>query len=327
MKSLIDRIQTFDSDIHAWKYFDPALAISRAESIDTKLRAGESPGLLAGVPIGVKDVFNTYEMPTGMGSKILDGYTPGNDARVVSDIRLEGGIIFGKTVTAEFAVHHPGETLNPWDVTRSPGTSSSGSAAAVAARMVPIALGTQTGGSVLRPASYCGVIGFKPSFGLVPRTGILKTTDTLDTVGWMARAVPDVRLMLEVCRVRGPNYPISEVALSNDMTNRPVKRRWRVGLVKGPKSHLVETLAQARFDEFVAKLSSEVDLVPIELPSAFDEAHRVHDTIYRRALSYYFKHEWNAKKQLFSNWLVEMIEGGLQISPDEYHRAIASQVQ
>ena len=196
------RIEQLDESVCAWHKFDGDMVRARARVLDDLLAGGEAMRQLAGAPIAVKDIFNTYDYPTGMGSPIMDDYTPGNDARLVSDLRMAQGIVMGKTVTAEFAVHHPGPTRNPYDLRRSPGTSSSGSAAAVAARMAPLALSSQTGGSTIRPASYCGIYGFKPSFGLLPRTGVLKTTDTLDSLGFMARSVEDLRLIFEVCCVR-----------------------------------------------------------------------------------------------------------------------------
>lgn len=237
VSSCLDRISEVDGVLHAWEAHDRTLIEERISVIEGREEMPDRMSVsMAGVPVGVKDIFNTYDYPTGMGSEIMKGYTPGNDARVVSNIRLEDGIVMGKTVTAEFAVHHPGPTLNPHDLTRTPGTSSGGSAAAVASMMVPVALATQTGGSCIRPASYCGVHGFKPSFGLLPRTGILKTTDTLDSIGIVSRAVDDLELMFEVLRVHGHNYPISEQAL-NDPLRRTVKDRpWRVGVVRGPKS-------------------------------------------------------------------------------------------
>ena len=139
---------------------------------------------LNGIPFGIKDIFNTQVMPTTMGSPIWAGFVAGNNARSVDSILRKGALSFGKTITAEFAVHALNATLNPYDVSKTPGTSSSGSAVAVALGIVPFALGTQTAGSIIRPASFCGVWGFKPSFGLIPRTGVLKTTDSLDTVGF-----------------------------------------------------------------------------------------------------------------------------------------------
>lgn len=326
VQSCIDRIEQFEPKIRAWRSFNANHVLERAGKIDSDLARKRKFRRLTGVPVGVKDIFNTYDYPTTMGSAIMDGYTPGNDARVVSNVRLEGGIVMGKTVTAEFAVHHPGPTLNPHDLSRSPGTSSSGSAAAVATRMVPLALASQTAGSIIRPASYCGVFGFKPSFGLVPRTGVLKTTDTLDTIGFMSRSVADLRLMFEVCRVRGHNYPISEKALTDPARQSTGRRPWRVGVVRGPKTEFETPQAKAGLDVVVAKLADAgCETFIYSLPAAFDEAHASHERIYRRALAYYFDLEWNADASLFSEVMQAMIDGGRAITPAQYHDDVAKQ--
>lgn len=326
-QALADRVERFDGIVKAFHRFDRARFEERAHRIDTLWVAGKRDLWMPGVPVGVKDVFNTYDFPTGMGSSILDSYTPGNDARVVSNIRLEGGIVPGKTVTAEFAVHHAGATLNPHDLARTPGTSSSGSAAAVASFMVPVALGTQTAGSVIRPASYCGVYGWKPSFGLLPRTAMLKTTDTLDTIGLMARSVDDLELLFEVCRVKGHNYPVSDAALT-DQSRQTVKgRKWRVGLLIGPKSHLIADTVRLQISALAGRLEKNgMEVIEYHLPPEFDQAHEIHERIYRRALAYYFKLEWHDRPDMFSQTLADMIADGLaNITPQDYIDGIAYQ--
>ncbi|MEK6857253.1 MAG: amidase, partial [Nanoarchaeota archaeon] len=206
VESCATQIEKNDKKIHALVMYNKNNAIQTAEYIDNKIKEGSNVGMLCGIPVAIKDIFNTLDFPTQHGSSIRKGYTPGNDARVVFRLKQENGIIIGKTVTAEFGVHYPGPTVNPHDFKHSPGTSSSGSAAAVASFMVPLALGSQTAGSTLRPASYCGIYGFKPSFGLIPRTGMLKTTDTLDNVGLMARTIDDLELLFDVVRVSGIDH-------------------------------------------------------------------------------------------------------------------------
>lgn len=326
VQSCFDRIERFDGMVKAFKQVGRDMALQRARKIDERVARGESIGAMAGVPVGVKDVFNTYDFATGMGSSILDSYQPGNDARIVSDIRLEGGIIAGKTVTAEFAVHSPGPTRNPHDLQRTPGTSSSGSAAAVASFMVPVALGTQTAGSIIRPASYCGVIGYKPSFGLIPRTAMLKTTDTLDTVGYLARSVTDVELLLETTRVRGHNYPVSEAALADPGRQPPVGRRWRVAVLRGPKSDVEAPSVKLGVERLAnAMAAAGCEVFEYRLPPDFDQAHEVHEAIYQRSLSYYFRHEWKDHADMFSPRLQAMIEGGLRVSAEQYQQALARQ--
>ena len=188
--SCLERIKERDPVVRAWAHLDPAQALAAARESDK--RGGR--GFLKGVPFGVKDIFDTARMPSGYGSPIYTGCRPSFDASAVSLPVAAGAILIGKTVTTEFANRHPGPTSNPHNRTHSPGGSSSGSAAAVADFMVPLAIGTQTGGSVIRPAAYCGVVGFKPSYGLFPPAGMHMNTDSLDTVGAMARTVEDIAL-------------------------------------------------------------------------------------------------------------------------------------
>lgn len=325
-RACADRIERFNPTLRAFKSYDSQRLTARARAIDERLADGAPVTHFCGVPIAVKDIFNTYDFPTGMGSRIIDGYTPGNDARVVSDLRLAGAIVAGKTITAEFAVHHPGETLNPYDFDRTPGTSSSGSAVAVATHMTPVALATQTAGSTIRPASYCGVMGFKPSFGLIPRTAVLKTTDTLDTIAFMARSVPDLRLVFELARVRGHNYPVTETALGDPARMRTAGRPWRVGILDGPRSSLEAKTPSRGLGALVARLEADGCAVsPFRLPASFGHAHALHATIYHKALAYYFEIEYRAKKELFSDTLRLLIEDGMRISSEDYHDACRAQ--
>jgi Asp-tRNA(Asn)/Glu-tRNA(Gln) amidotransferase A subunit family amidase len=188
--SCLARIAEREPVVRAWSYLAGDAALAKAREFD---RAGKKT-LLNGVPFGLKDIFDAAGMPTTYGSPIYAGWRPANDASAAALPRGAGGILLGKTVTTEFANAHPGPTMNPHDPDFSPGGSSSGSAAAVADFMVPLAIGTQTGGSVIRPAAYCGVVGFKPSFGLFPPAGMRINTETLDTVGIMARSVGDIAL-------------------------------------------------------------------------------------------------------------------------------------
>src|SRR5439155_2235216 len=179
------------ADIKAWTYLDPELALAQARAAD---RAGR-PGLLAGLPVGIKDIIDTQDMPTEHGSPIYRGNRPFADAACVALLRMAGGTIMGKTVTTEFANRFPGATVNPHNPAHSPGGSSSGSAAAVADFQVPAALGTQTGGSVIRPSAYCGVVGYKASFGELSRGGVKLQCHNLDTLGIIARALDDLPLV------------------------------------------------------------------------------------------------------------------------------------
>jgi Asp-tRNA(Asn)/Glu-tRNA(Gln) amidotransferase A subunit family amidase len=190
VRSCLERIRERDSVVRAWAHLDRSQAVAAAHACDS---AGGT-GVLRGVPFGIKDIFDTADMPSGYGSPIYTGCRPSFDASAASLPRAAGAILLGKTVTTEFANRHPGPTSHPQNPMHTPGGSSSGSAAAVADFMVPLAIGTQTGGSVIRPAAYCGVVGWKPSYGLFPPAGMHMNTDSLDTVGAMARSVEDIAL-------------------------------------------------------------------------------------------------------------------------------------
>lgn len=329
LEACFDQIERWEPSIRAWVHLNARGARAAASAVDRKVSTGNQIGAIGGVPVGIKDIFNTIDMPTQMGSPIWTGFTPGNDARTVHYLRMADAVIPGKTVTAEFAVHAPGPTENPHRPGYIPGTSSSGSAAAVAAYMVPVALGTQTAGSIIRPASYCGVYGFKPSFGLVPRTGMLKTTDSLDTVGWFARNAEDLRLMFEVVRVKGADYPISEAALSDPARQtREDGRPWRIALIHGPKWENAESYAHDALSAFATCLSTTAEVIveEVEAPVELAEAHDVHATIYDRALAYYFKEEFQQHTLVSSN-IYEIIERGNRLGLDQYQAALARQRQ
>ncbi|MGB9150803.1 MAG: amidase, partial [Burkholderiales bacterium] len=190
VRDCIERIDAREKDVGAWAYFNEAQAIAQARACDQN----PSRGLLHGIPVGVKDIIDTVDMPTEYGTPIYAGNQPPWDAACVNAVRHAGGIILGKTVTTELAYFGPGKTRNPLKLNHTPGGSSSGSAAAVADCMVPLAFGTQTGGSTLRPAAFCGIVGFKPTFNLVNRAGVKPEAESLDTIGIMTRCVADAAL-------------------------------------------------------------------------------------------------------------------------------------
>lgn len=328
VQACLRQIERLEPVLRAWTHVARDAATATASACDADFARGDFRGALSGIPVGVKDIFNTYDMPTAMGSPIWAGFSPGNDARVVSELRLNGAIVLGKTVTAEFAVHTPGDTRNPHNPEYMPGTSSSGSAAAVAACMVPLALGTQTAGSTIRPASYCGVYGFKPSFGLVPRTGSLKTTDSLDTVAWFARTVSDLELLFDVLRVKGSDYPVSDAALADPARQKAPGAPWRVALVKGPRWDDAEPYAREALLHLGERLAALPDVIVehADVPSSLDEAHDVHAVIYDKALSYYFRDEFK-EDTLISPIMKGLIEHGQQVTRERYVAALARQTE
>src|SRR5213596_591713 len=197
VQACLARVRETDAQVQAWAFLDPDHALAQARAADEWRLEGRPTGPLHGVPVGVKDIIDTADMPTENGSVLHAGRTPSRDATVVAMLRAAGAVVMGKTVTTEFAGAFPNKTRNPHNPAHTPGGSSSGSAAAVAAGMVPLALGSQTGGSTIRPASFCGVYGFKPTHGLIPRHGMFMISRTLDHVGLFARAIEDVALLLE----------------------------------------------------------------------------------------------------------------------------------
>ena len=179
----IERIKKFNKDVKAWAHFDKKILLEKAADSDEYRKSGKPLGILHGVPVAVKDIIGTVDMPTECGTVIRKGKSYSQNAEIVDLLLSEGAIVMGKTATSELAYLGPSKTTNPHDYSRTPGGSSSGSAASVASLMAPLSIGSQTGGSIIRPASYCGVVGYKPSYGLISRNGVLKTSNSLDHIG------------------------------------------------------------------------------------------------------------------------------------------------
>ena len=196
-QALIERVEAVEPEVRAWTRFDAHALLEQADAADDRQRRGLAVGPMSGVPVGVKDVIDTRFVLTELGTPLHSGRMPRTDAALVQLMRRAGALMMGKTVTTELATYAPGKTRNPHHSGHTPGGSSSGSAAAVAAFMVPLAIGTQTNGSVIRPASFCGVVGFKPSFGLIPRGGVLIQSALLDQIGVFGRSVEDVAMFAQ----------------------------------------------------------------------------------------------------------------------------------
>src|SRR5882672_11414234 len=197
VQSCLEQIRALEPKVQAWTFLDEEHALSQARAADERKRSGEPFGPLLGVPVGLKDIIDTADMPTENGTVLHKGRPPRDDAAVVAMLRAAGAVILGKTVTTECAYFSPGKTRNPHNLEHTPGGSSSGSAAAVGAAMVPLALGSQTNGSVIRPGAFCGVYAFKPTHGLIPRSGVLALSRTLDHIGIFARTIDDIALVAE----------------------------------------------------------------------------------------------------------------------------------
>jgi Asp-tRNA(Asn)/Glu-tRNA(Gln) amidotransferase A subunit family amidase len=273
VEACIARIEAREPGVGAWAWFDPAFARQQAAHLDAWRACGRPIGPLHGLPVGIKDVIDTARIPTENGTTLDAGRKPAEDAFVVERLRASGAIVMGKTVTTELAFLHPGQTRNPHDPSRTPGGSSSGSAAAVAAGMVPLAIGTQTGGSIIRPASYCGVTGFKPTFGAIPRRGVLTQSPSLDTLGVFARTPADAALLADALFGHDPADPATAPTpfprlLETARARPPLPPVF--AFVRLPGWDAADAQLRDAFAELTDELGEQVFEAP--LPNAFDEA-------------------------------------------------------
>jgi amidase len=307
-QACLDRIAARESVVHAWASFDPELALKQARALDRATTRGP----LHGVPVGVKDIIDTFDQPTEMGSAIYRGHRPAADAACVALVRAAGAVILGKTVTCEFAGMTPGITTNPHDPARTPGGSSSGSGAAVADWMAPVAFGTQTGGSVLRPSSYCGVFGFKPTYNAFNRRGVFPAAESLDTIGLMARSVDDIELFSDVLELRPAAQPVT-------LTRAP-----RIGLCRTPLWSTAQPETAAAVEDAAARLGKAgAQVREIVLPDAFAGLRNAaRETInnYERAAA--MAHEWNTQREAISERLRKRLEIGRATPPADYLAAL-----
>lgn len=275
VEDCLTQIEKLEPAVQAWTFLDRDHVLAQARALDLHRAEGKPLGPLHGVPVGIKDIFDTSDYGTELGSPLWAGRTPRRDATAVARLRAASAVIMGKTVTTEYAYFHPGKTRNPHDPERTPGGSSSGSAAAVAAHMVPGAIGSQTNGSVIRPAAFCGVVGFKPTHGLLPRTGALLLSRTLDHVGVFARTVDDVALLAETLAGFDPEdpdtRPMARPPLASVAASRPPLPP-RFAFVRTPVWDRAEQATRDAFDELVAALGDQVGEVELgeSAAAAFD---------------------------------------------------------
>ena len=308
MQACLQRIEDREATVQAWAHLDPEYALAQARARD-----GEPPrGPLHGVPIGVKDIFDTADMPTEMGSPIYAGHRPPNDAACVAIARAAGAVILGKTVTAEFAGTYPGATTNPHDPNRTPGGSSQGSAAAVADYMVMAAYGTQTGGSVLRPSSFCGIIGFKPTYGTFSRVGIKFAAESLDTVGLHTRTLEDTALLRDVL-IGMPPAGLPERGTAP-----------RIGVCRTPLWDAAEPATVEAIEMAAHALADAgANVADLDLPPDFGElsdARRIVND-YERARA--MAHEWETARDQLSNQMQNTVANGFAIADPDYRKALA----
>jgi Asp-tRNA(Asn)/Glu-tRNA(Gln) amidotransferase A subunit family amidase len=306
-RDCLDRIEERAS-VKAWIHLDPEHAVTQARAVD---RSGR-PGLLAGLPIGVKDVIDTYDMPTRHGSPIYQGNRPFADAACVALTRMAGGTILGKTVTTEFANRFPGATVNPHNPAHTPGGSSSGSAAGVADFQVPLGFGTQTGGSTIRPAAFCGVVGYKPSFGEFSRVGIKLQCQNLDTLGLICRSLDDIALMR---------------AALIEMPHRKVDRGAgapRIGLCRTPSWDAADSATQALVERTAARLSATgAQVSEVELAAPFRNIAEHHRRIFNYEAAHNYAYEHLEHRDQVSQVLLEtVLDPGRALPVADYIEAL-----
>lgn len=330
VRDCLTHIARLDPKIEAWVWLKSEAALETARAADHHRRAGKQ-GALLGVPVAIKDIIDVRGVPTRMGSPVFEDNIPSTSARVVRRLDEAGAVMLGKTVTAELAYFLPGKTHNPWNPAHTPGGSSSGSAAAVAARFVPAALGTQTNGSVIRPAAFCGVVGYKSSSGLISRSGILKFSQTLDQVGVFTRGVADAAVVASALIGRTPDDTdsLSDFALvPQDLDPKPLFQPPRLAAVRSPGWHLADADQQENFLQSVATLRRAGTVVEAAvLPDAFQRGHDVHRTIMHYEGARTFAALQEQHRDRLSAELNRLIDDGAQITEAAYYAALESRTR
>ena len=323
VQTILQRIEQLEPDIGAWQHLDADLALEQAREADVARRSGRPTGPLNGVPVGIKDIIDTADYPCEYGTVLKQGRRPSHDAFLIGRLREAGAIIMGKTVTTELAVYAPGKTRNPHNTEHTPGGSSSGSAAAVACGMVPLAVGTQTNGSVIRPASYCGVFGFKPSFGGISRSGVLSQSKPLDTVGIFARDLQDLALLADVLMVFDADdrsmHPVAKPQIAKALDTQPPVDP-RIAFVRTPMWELAEETTKDAFRELIEHANGQIDI--IDLPAEFNHAVDDLSCIMKVDLARSYDRYYQQGKDSLSDKLVEIIESGQKILARDYMDAI-----
>ncbi|MBI4204144.1 MAG: amidase [Betaproteobacteria bacterium] len=304
----LERIRQRDGEVQAWVHCDPEGALAQARASDK----AKAEGALAGVPVGFKDVIDTADMPTQYNSPIYRGHRPRTDAACVAMVRRAGGIVLGKTVTTEFASRTPGPARNPHNLAHSPGGSSSGSAAAVADFMTPLAFGTQTGGSTIRPAAYCGIAGYKPSYGTINRAGLKQLAESLDTIGVMARTVEDCALLVNAVSAR----PMPD--LSTRLAQPP-----RIGLCRTSRWKEASPAAQSALENAATALARHDALIrEFDLPPDFDRLYDEQMLIMNFEAARALAPERFTHPELLSDYLRNKLEEHWTMPPEPYRTAM-----
>jgi len=322
-KAYLDRIKKFEKDVQAWQFLDKKLLLEKAEEADTYRKSGKPLGPLHGMPVAIKDIIGTYDMPTECGTVIRKGKSYSQNAEIIELLISAGAIVMGKTATAELAYLGPAKTTNPHDYSRTPGGSSSGSAASVASFMAPLSVGSQTGGSIIRPASYCGVVGYKPTYGLISRNGVLKTSEKLDHVGVFGRSVEDVALLAKTL-IKKDKFDTASVHYSAENMLNETKK----GPLFEPKFifyktdywKLVEKKSRESFEYFKKKKKKNIEV--FDTPSYFKDIHKYHQIIYDTDLANNFSLYFKKYKKKLSKIMQDAIIRGNKHSAKDYAEAV-----
>jgi Asp-tRNA(Asn)/Glu-tRNA(Gln) amidotransferase A subunit family amidase len=321
-QACLDRIAAVEDKVHAFAHLDPEHALAQARERDEWRQSGRPIGPLHGVPVGIKDIIDTSDYPAECGSAVMSGRRPRMDATVVARLRSAGAVVIGKTVTTEFAYFHPGPTRNPHDLERTPGGSSSGSAAAVAARMVPIAIGSQTNGSIIRPASFCGTFAMKGSHGLVSRSGVLPLSRTLDHVGPFARSIEDLALVLDVIAGYDPEDPDTKPAAHS--FRRTAKEDFgldpRFAFVRTPVWDKADGETHAAFEELTKELGETC--FAFDLPDHYKEAWESHRVIMAAEMAHNLGNWVDRGGEKISKQMRDLVAEGRNFSATRYLGAI-----
>ena len=317
-----ERIKKFDKDVKAWAHFDKKILLEKASEADEHRRSGKPVGPLHGIPVAVKDIIGTVDMPTECGTIIRKGRSYSQNAEIIDLLHAAGAIVMGKTATSELAYLGPPKTTNPHDYSRTPGGSSSGSAACIASLMAPLSIGSQTGGSIIRPASYCGVVGYKPSYGLISRNGVLRTSYTLDHMGIFGRTVEDVALLAKVLIKKDKHDPATIYYSAENILEETKK-----GPLFEPKFifyktdfwKIIDKKSREAFEYFIKSFKN---IEVFDTPSYFKDIHKYHKIIHETDLANNFSIYYKKYKSKLSKYMQTAIANGNKYSSKEYAEAI-----
>lgn len=323
MRDCLGRVTEREGDVRAWAYIDPDHALQQARAADTHRANGGDLGPLHGLPVGIKDIIDTADMPTENGSPIYQGRQPSLDATCVAALRAAGAIIMGKTVTTELANINPSKTRNPHDLEYSPGGSSAGSGAGVADFHMPLALGTQTGGSVIRPASFNGVYGLKPTLGLIPRGGVLLQSHTLDTLGVYGRTLEDLALITDSLSIHDPRDPQSHAGSRANLRaayrTKPAAPP-RFAFLKTPAWEQADSGAQEAITDVAKRLGESCQ--EADLPAPFDRVIELHAAIFAGENAHYYGGHLDERPELLSEKLRTRLQANKDTPARDYVEAL-----